>query len=176
MLIINNALTNNLKELGRLTIEYMEQEIISTELNYTGKLKNMELLVASSLPGIIADVLMEDYGIIINKGYSAEDARKRTLYFGKTDYIEDLTEWFQSKLGLAGNQAKGAAIATWLNHLNNGYPSRRSGTGDEGFIDFVSRIILRIAEDVIMDNDIIYAIVNQIKVNTPVLGRNLFVI
>lgn len=138
MIIIDKAIYHLFRSLAKIVISLAQDEIIGTDLVYTKTLLNsLEAKMLREIDAATIDFYMEDYGIKIDRGYSAEDAKKRASgALGLQEYLDDLVDWYENKLGADPEEAKVNAIKTLKKHLSIGYESQRSA-GGKGFMQVV---------------------------------------
>ena len=115
----------------------LKKELEDGDFPYTGKLENFSIYRPSTtLNELELEFYFEDYGLLINEGYTSEMAIERSLDGGgKKKYINELYYWWRKKKGKDDKEAERLAHATFWAHIHDGYYSRRS-PGNEGFIDF----------------------------------------
>ena len=136
-----------LTELSNYSVRGLKVELAAGGHNYTNKLSDS---IEYKLFSGKSKLFVEDYGIDINEGYTAEAAKKRLQRFGAKNYLDELTEWFENKLGIDEEFSYGFALKTLKNHLEKGYHSKRSGVrNNEGFIDFVEKSLRKAGVDII---------------------------
>ena len=137
-----------LTELSNYSVKGLKVELAAAGHNYTNKLSDS--IEYKFFKGGLSKIYVEDYGIDINEGYSAEDAKKRVKKIGSDQYIDELKDWFENKLGIDEEFSYGLAVGTFYNHLVKGYKSKRSGFREnEGFIDFVKKELEKAGVDII---------------------------
>jgi hypothetical protein len=76
-------------------------------------------------------------------------AKKRLQRIGRDNYIDELKEWFEEKLGIDEEFSYNFAVRTLKKHLEKGYDSKKSGRGNEGFIDVVAKFLQKTGVDII---------------------------
>jgi hypothetical protein len=97
----------------------------------TGKLHDsIEYEIKVSGSTVVANVVCEDYGLIMEFGVSPgripfSGTKRGSGGGGKSKYIEGLITFFENK-GLAGKEAVGAAFATAMTHKHEGMPTNGS--------------------------------------------------
>jgi hypothetical protein len=164
MLIIDKALDKvniDLILFGKSVVRKEMDEVRDGYImTYTGKLKDIGIDVEPTISGVVIDFEFEPYGLKINEGYSAEDARERAERIGAKAYYEELYLWYRKKKGLEGKAAKKAAYLTFKKHLEEGYKSRRSANGF-GFIDHLQLEVGKISEEKIATDELFYAFIRQ---------------
>ena len=109
-------------------------------INYTNKLSDS--IDYKIFKKGFSNILVEDYGIDINEGYSASMAKKRMQRIGRDNYIDELKKWFEEKLNIDEEFSYFFAVRALKKHLNKGYRSKRSGSGgagSQGFIDYIQK-------------------------------------
>jgi len=137
-----------LTELSNYSVKGLKVELAAGGHNYTNKLSDS--IEYKMFKGGLSKILVEDYGIDINEGYSAEAAKKRIKSIGSNQYISELQDWFENKLGIDDEFSYGFALKTLKKHLEKGYDSKRSGVrNNEGFIDFVEKSLRKAGVDII---------------------------
>lgn len=136
-----------LTELSNYSVRGLKVELAAGGHNYTNKLSDsIEYKVFSGK----SKIFVEDYGIDINEGYSADHAIRRVGKIGADRYIEELQDWFENKLGISDEWSYQFAQKTLENHLKDGYDSKRSGANNnQGFIDFVENALRKAGVDII---------------------------
>jgi len=175
MRVINDALAKNVDTLAKHAINVLKIYLADKDYDYTGLLSNMTKFVHRNFTEIYADIIMEDYGILIDKGYDNKDASRRALQFGITTYLEELEEWLIVKKKRPPEKAKKEKYAVLQNHFGDGYWSFRgplfngSTPGAKGWIELHLTVISRVAQDFIINEGFTEALVRQMRVNEPTL-------
>lgn len=156
MIIIDKAIYHLFRSLAKIIISLAQDEIIETDLVYTKTLLNsLEAKMLREIDATTIDFYMEDYGIKIDRGYTAEDAKKRASgALGLQEYLDDLIDWYENKLGADPDEAKVSGIKTLKKHLSIGYESQRSA-GGKGFMQIVIQDEARMKR--ILENDSVMA-------------------
>lgn len=136
-----------LDDMSNYSVRGLRTELAAAGHNYTKKLSDS--IEYKKFKGS-ARILVEDYGIDINEGYTADKARKRVGAIGATKYISELQQWFEDKIGIDEEFSYAFALGTLKKHLEKGYDSKRSGLGGrEGFIDYVEKNLRKAGVDII---------------------------
>jgi len=139
-----------LTDLSNYSVRGLRVELAAGGHNYTNKLSDS--VDYKIFKKGFSNILVEDYGIDINEGYSADAANKRLKRIGRQNYIDELKGWFEEKIGIDEEFSYAFAVRTLKKHLEKGYNSRRSGrTGREGFIDFVEKSLRKTGVTIIED-------------------------
>jgi hypothetical protein len=162
---IDNFTVQILDELSRYAIRGLKTELSIAGHNYTHRLSDS--IDAKVLKKGITNIMMEDYGIDINEGYTAATAKKRLAAIGKGNYISELRDWFERKLGVDDEFSLAFARKTFEKHLEKGYKSRRSGLSqNQGFIDVVERALRKAGPSIVYENtdSLTIAIYNELLV------------
>lgn len=137
-----------MKDLERLVIEIMLElqdglrlELVAQGHQLTGKLsESITFEVSSDKSTAVGQMFMEDYGVYVNLGVSAERIpfTGTGSRGGTSQYIQGLIQFWENR-GLSGREAIGAAFATAYVHKRDGMPTRSStrfsNTGERtGFV------------------------------------------
>lgn len=156
MIIIDKAIYHLFRGLAKVIISLAQDEIIETDLVHTKTLLNsLEAKMLREIDAATIDFYMEDYGIKIDRGYTADDARQRAAgALGLQEYLDDLIDWYETKLGADPDEAKISGIKTLRKHLSIGYESQRSA-GGKGFMEVVIQDENRMRK--ILENDSVMA-------------------
>lgn len=172
MIYIDKFSVKVLDDLASYSISIMKGELADEikDHNYTLKLTNSIAKVKKkTAAGKVVHVVMEDYGILIDKGYSREDAKKRLDTFGIKTYLQELKDWWIDKKGADEDAAEGLALYTLRKHLRGGYWSRRSS--GKGFIEYASAFAQKEATDILENRDLFtVALYDEIK---SLAGKNV---
>ena len=122
-----------LTELSNYSVKGLRVQLEQGGYNYTKTLSNSAEYKIFKKG--FSNILVEDYGIDINEGYTADMAKSRLQRIGRENYIDELRQWFEDKLGIDEEFSYNFAVRTLKKHLEKGYKSKKSGRGNEGFID-----------------------------------------
>ena len=136
-----------LTELSNYSVKGLRVQLDQGGYNYTKTLSNSADFKIFKKG--FSNILVEDYGIDINEGYSADAAKKRLQRIGRQNYIDELQKWFEEKVGIDEEFSYGFAVQTLKKHLEKGYNSKKSGRGNEGFIDVVAKFLQKTGVDII---------------------------
>lgn len=140
-----------LTDLSNYSVRGLKVELAAAGHNYTKKLSDS--IEYKVLNKGLSTILIEDYGIDINAGYSPAAAQRRLKSIGESNYINELKDWFENKIGIDEEFSYMFARKTLMKHLEKGYNSKRSGrSGREGFIDFVEKALSKTGVSIIEGN------------------------
>jgi len=137
-----------LTELSNYSVKGLRVQLEQGGYNYTKTLSNSADFKIFKKG--FSNILVEDYGIDINEGYSADMAKRRLKRIGVDNYINELRQWFEEKLGIDDEFSYAFALKTLEKHLEEGYESKRSGPNEnQGFIDVVAKFLQKTGVDII---------------------------
>lgn len=153
MIYINRFTAKVLDDLANYSVSVMRGELLKQDHNYTLKLtKSIRGKRRKTSSGRKVEIVMEDYGIDIDKGYTAETAKNRLARIGIASYVEQLRVWWIEKKGADEEVAEILAQSTLRKHLEKGYRSRRSA--GKGFIEYASEFTAKAASDILENRDL----------------------
>jgi hypothetical protein len=154
MIHINKFTAKVLDDLANYSVSIMRGELLKQDHDYTLKLtKSIRGKRRKTSTGRKVEIVMEDYGIDIDKGYTAETAKNRLARIGFDSYVDQLRVWWIEKKGADEEVAEILAQGTLRKHLERGYRSKRSG-GSQGFIDYASGFTEKAASDILGNRDL----------------------
>jgi len=131
MIDLTDFIKKNFNDMLLFLVGIAREEIKAQGHTLTGKLeRSLRTDISISLGTFSGKVMVEDYGVIIDKGVKYNKIPYRRGSGAKTSkYIEALTKYFQQR-GLDFKKAKGAAFATAYKQkiAREGMPTRNSYT------------------------------------------------
>lgn len=129
LLLNENAIDVDLSRVAKFLVDAIGESLVRQGHKRTGKLLNsIEYRVVSSLNEMGFDVYMEGYGIIVDKGVTA-DRIPFTIGSGakKSRYIEALIKWAKTFSFITSQkEAKSFAFAVARKHKQEGMPTSGS--------------------------------------------------
>lgn len=177
MRIIDNHIAAGVDKLCVEVEGLLKQYLEDKDFNYTKSLSNsIGHSVRKNFDDTIADIMVEDYGILIDNKYDSKAASTRALQFGIKDYLEDLYEWLVTKKGRSPEEADSEKYAILNAHFDDQYWSYRGGIGTpkerggmDGWIEIHINLVYSLAEKFLVENGFVESIVKQIRFYDPKL-------
>lgn len=118
------------KQIGAILVKALRRQYTLQGHRLTGELNaSIESVVQLTVTGARIQILMNDYGIILNNGTPASripynpQARSRA---GRSKYIQGLEKFARLRLGLSGKEALSAAFAIAKKQSQQGMPTKGS--------------------------------------------------
>ena len=117
-------------QIGGLLVKALRRQYTLQGHRLTGTLNaSIESVVKLTVTGANIQILMNDYGIILNNGTPASripynPARRSRA--GRSKYIEGLQKFARLRFGLSGKEALSAAFAIAKKQAQQGMPTRGS--------------------------------------------------
>lgn len=153
MIHINRFTAKVLDDLANYSVSIMKGELLKRDHNYTLKLTNsIRGKRRKTSTGRKVEIVMEDYGLVIDDGYDSADAKDRLAKIGYASYVNQLKEWWIEKKGVSEEAAEILAPYTLKKHLQKGYKSKRSS--GKGFIEYASGFTEKAASDILGNRDL----------------------
>lgn len=118
------------KQIGQLLVVALRRQYTLQGHRLTGELNSsIESVVQLTVTGARIQILMNDYGIILNNGTPASripyNPRRRSGA-GRSQYIQGLEKFARLRMGLSGREALSAAFAIAKKQSQEGMPTRGS--------------------------------------------------
>jgi hypothetical protein len=173
MIFIDKFSQKVLDDLFFYSVGVMKGELAAKKHNYTLELSNSIAGTRKKRSGKkTIQVTMEEKGLAINEGYSAEHAKDRLSQIGLASYVDQLKDWWMIKKGKDEGDAEILAMATLSKHLEEGYKSRRSGQGgNTGFIDYAMSSAKKSAPMILENRDLFtVALYDELR---SIAGKNI---
>lgn len=153
MIHINKFTAKVLDDLANYSVSIMRGELLKQDHDYTLKLTNsIRGKRRKTSTGRKVEIVMEDYGLVIDEGYDSAEAKDRLDKIGYASYVNQLKEWWIEKKGVSEEAAEILAPYTLKKHLQKGYKSKRSS--GKGFIEYASDFTEKAASDILGNRDL----------------------
>lgn len=130
----NEALTPIVRQIMAELQTTLRAELVAQGHSLSGNLeRSIDYEIETSADGVNGTMFLEDYGIFVNVGVSAQNIPYDPATRGQggtSQYIQGLISFWEQR-GLTGREAISAAFATAKVHAREGMPTRASGRFSE---------------------------------------------